>query len=436
MAAILTAGSPVAAQQINSGRLDSLLNTLAAKNKLMGSLAVSRAVQVVYSRGFGAAQLAPATPNTAATRFRVGSITKMFTATMIFQLIEERKLTLATPLATFFPQLPNAAAITIGQLLSHRSGLHNFTDDPAFGTYMTQPKTQAELLAIMALPKPDFAPGARYAYSNTNYELLGFIVEKLAKMPYAQALQKRVVARAKLPNTYYGGPLAAQPLEARSYSSNGNGGWQPGPESDMSIPGGAGAAVSTPADLNRFLEALFGGRLVSAASLAEMRNIRDGYGHGLMLLPFGTRQSFGHGGGIDNFVAFASYFPAEQLAVSLCTNGQQYSANEAMKGVLSICFNQPYKIPDFATSGYVPAPTDLDRYAGTYATPKLPLKVTMSRDGTNLRSQATGQGAFNLEAVSAGVFRFEPAGLRVVFAADAPTFTLEQGGQTFVFTKK
>ena len=402
----------------------------------MGSLAVSRAGQVVYSRSFGAARLAPAAPNTAATRFRVGSITKMFTAAMIFQLIEERKLMLTTSLATFFPQLPNARAITIGQLLSHRSGLHNFTSDPAFATYMTQPKTQAELLAIMTLPKPDFAPGAKYAYSNTNYELLGFIVEKLSKMPYAQALQKRVVARAGLPSTYYGGPLAAQPLEAHSYFSDGRGGWQPGPESDMSIPGGAGAAVSTPTDLNHFLESLFGGRLVSATSLAEMKNMRDGYGHGLMLLPFGTRQSVGHGGVIDNFVAFASYFPDEQLAVTLCTNGQQYSANEAMKGVLSICFNQPYKIPDFATSGYVPATADLDRYAGTYATPKLPLKVTFSRDGTALRSQATGQDAFNLEPVSAGVFKFEPAGIRVVFAPDAPTFTLEQGGGTFVFTKE
>lgn len=424
------------AQTLNTAKLDSLLNSLAANNKLMGSVAVSRAGQVVYSHAFGLARLAPAGPATPATRYRVGSITKMFTATMIMQLIEEKKLTLDTKLATFFPQVPNAQAITIDQLLSHRSGLHNFTSDPAFVGYMTQPKTQAELLAIMTQPRPDFEPGARYAYSNTNYELLGFIVEKLTKMPYAQALQKRVLAKAKLPNTYYGASIAAQPLEAYSYQPDGRGGWQPGPESDMSIPGGAGALVSTPADLDRFLEALFGGRLVAAASLETMKTLRDGYGRGLMLLPFGTRPSFGHGGVIDKYISFASYFPADKLAVTLCTNGQNYSPNEAMKGILSICFNQPYKIPDFAAAAYVPAPADLDRYAGTYASPQFPLKITLTKDGAGLRAQATGQGAFALEPVSAGVFRFDPAGLRMEFDPAKPTFTLRQGGGTFVFIKE
>ena len=197
-----TLASP--AQSLNTAKLDSLLNTLAAHNKLMGSLAVSHAGQVVYSHAFGQAQLAPAVPATPATRYRVGSISKVFTGVLIFQLIEEKKLALDTKLATFFPQLPNAATITIDQLLSHRSGLHSFTSDAAYEQYMTQPKTQAELLTLMAA-KPDFEPGAKYEYSNSNYVLLGYIVEKLTKQPYAQALQQRIVAKAGLRDTYYGG---------------------------------------------------------------------------------------------------------------------------------------------------------------------------------------------------------------------------------------
>jgi D-alanyl-D-alanine carboxypeptidase len=435
-AALLGAATSTAqAQQLNTAKLDSLLTGLAANNKMMGSLAVSRAGQMVYSHAFGYAQLEPKTPATPATRYRMGSISKMFTAVMIFQLIEEKKLTLDTKLGTFFPQLPNASTITIDQLLSHRSGLHSITAEAAFLGYMTQPKTQAELLAIMAKLKPDFEPGAKFDYSNSNYIVLGYIVEKLGKQPYAQALQKRVVAKAGLKSTYYGGKIDPQKQEAFSYKP-GVSGWQPEVETDMSIPGGAGAVVSTPADLDRFLGALFGGKLVSAASLGEMKTIRDGFGRGLMLMPFNDKQSFGHGGVIDGFQSLASYFPGDKLAITLSTNAHSYALNDAMLGVLSICFNRPYRIPDFAAPAFVPAAADLDRYVGTYASPGFPLKITFTKEGSTLVGQATGQQPIPLEAVSQGIFKFDAAGIRAEFDATKPMFTLKQGGRTTVFTKE
>lgn len=424
------------AQTLNTAKLDSLLTSLAANNKMMGSLAVSRNGQVVYNHAFGSAQLAPPMPATSATRYRMGSITKMFTAVMIFQLIEEKKLTLGTSLATFFPQLPNASTITIDQLLSHRSGLHNLTADAAYLGYMTQPKVQAELLAIMSKYPPDFEPGAKFDYSNSNYIVLGYLVEKLGKQPYAQALQKRVVAKAGLKDTYYGGKIDPKKQEAFSYKAGPSGTWQPDVETDMSIPGGAGAVVSTPADIDRFLEALFAGKLVSASSLGEMKTIRDGFGRGIMLMPFHGKPGYGHGGIIDGFMSLASYFPDDKLAVTLSTNAHSYEIGNAMGGVLSICFNQPYKIPDFAATAFVPAAADLDRYAGTYGSPGFPLKITFAKDGNTLMSQATGQSAFPLEPVSQGVFKFDPAGIRTEFDAAKPTFTLKQGGRTIVFTKE
>jgi CubicO group peptidase (beta-lactamase class C family) len=175
---------------------------------------------------------------------------------MIFQLIEEKKLTLETPLATFFPQMPNAATITIDQLLSHRSGLHSLTDDEAYLTYMTQPKTQAELMGIMAAPKADFEPGAKFAYSNTNYILLGYIVEKLARMPYAQALQKRVTTKAGLNKHLLRQCNRHEEAGSESLCNIGHG-WKASSDTDMSIPGGAGAVVSTPTDLNDFGSAVW-----------------------------------------------------------------------------------------------------------------------------------------------------------------------------------
>lgn len=433
LASLLSLGALASpAQSLNTAKLDSLLTTLATNNKAMGSLAISRNGQVVYRHAFGAAQLAGATavPATPATRYRVGSVTKMFTATMIMQLIEEKKLTLDTPLAGFFPELPNAQAITIDQLLSHRSGLHDFTSGGELGR-----QTPAQLLAIIAKAAPDFAPGAKFAYSNSNYVVLGYIIEKLTRQPYAQALQKRIVARAGLQNTYYGGQIDPARQEAFSYEHAGTG-WKPGPETDMSVPGGAGALVSTPTDLTLFLTALFEGKLVSAASLLTMEAVRDKFGRGMMALPFGGRPGFGHGGIIDDFRAMASYFPGEQLAVALCCNSGPGSLDEAMVGALSICFNQPYKIPTFQASTYAPAPAALARYAGTYASPQLPLKIAITNDGATLRAQATGQSAFPLVAVSPGVFTFDPAGIRLEFDPARPIFVLQQSGRRFEFTKQ
>ncbi|AMR29167.1 hypothetical protein A0257_20095 [Hymenobacter psoromatis] len=434
--ALLALGSFAApAQTLNTAKLDSLLNSLAANHKLMGSLALSHDGKVVYRRAFGEAQVVPPTPATVATRYRIGSITKMFTGVMIFQLIEEKKLTLDTKLATFFPQVPNAQDITVDQLLSHRSGIHNLTGGANFASYMTQPHSPAEMVALIAQPAPDFAPGTKAAYSNSNFVLLGYLVEKLTKMPYPQALQKRVLAKAGLQNTYYGGKISLQKQEAFSYKWQADS-WQPETETDMSVPGGAGAIVSTPADLDQFLTALFGGKLVSAASLAAMEDVRDGYGRAMFRMPFGPHQGYGHNGSIDGFRSVGAYYPADKLAVAVCSNGGSFSPEELQTAALSLYFGQPYKIPDFRASTYVPTPADLARYAGTYASPGFALKITVTTDKGTLQAQATGQGALLLEPVSAGVFKFDPAGIRMEFDAATPTFTLRQGGGSFVLTKE
>ena len=429
---------PAGAQQLTTLRLDSLLTSLATHDKLMGSLTLSHAGRVVYSRAFGYQQAETKTPATPATRYRIGSATKMFTAVLILQLIEEKKLTLITPLAAFFPQLPNARTITIDQLLGHRSGLYNFTEDTAWTSGHMPAKTPAQMLQLIGQGQPEFAPGTKAAYNNSAYVLLGYIVERLTKLPYAQALQKRVLTKAGLLNTYCGGPINPPKQEAFSYVIS-PAGWQRVGETDRSLVGGAGTIVSTPTDLTRFLEALFGGRLVSAASLKLMQTIRDGYRRGLFSRPFGARPGYGHTGGLDGFVTLTTYFPTEKLAVALCSNGQNYSPHDALLGALRIYFGQPYRIPTFPASHFVPTPADLDRYAGIYASPQMPgLKITMIKNGQTLQTQATNQPAATLDAVGPGVFKFDQSGgdIRIEFDATKPSFRLQQGGGSYLFAKE
>ncbi|UYZ62625.1 serine hydrolase domain-containing protein [Hymenobacter weizhouensis] len=423
---------PLSAQQFNKAKLDSLLTALADHHKLMGSLVLSQNGQVVYRRAVGLAQ--PNTAATPATHYRIGSVTKLFTAALVLQLVEEGRLAFSTPLATWFPQLPNAARITVDHLLHHRSGLANFTSAPAYQQYLTQPQTQAQMLTIMGGAAPEFEPGARFAYSNTNYVLLGYIVEKITGQPYAQAVQQRIATKLGLKDTYYGGRIRAKAQEAASFRWNGAA-WLPEPETDMSIPGGAGALVSTPADLARFVESLFGGQLLKPASLQLMLTMQDGYGIALMRLPFYDKTSYGHFGGIDGFNAALAYFPQEKLAVAYCGNGLNYNFNDALIGVLSVYFGKPYRIPTFEAAPTLTA-TELSRYAGTYASSQFPLKVAVTATGTTLMAQATGQGAFPLTPQSATHFVYEPAGVQMDFDVAKGEFTLRQGGGSYLFKRE
>jgi D-alanyl-D-alanine carboxypeptidase len=419
------------AQELNKPKLDSLLDVLAANNKTMGSLAISKDGKLIYQKSVGYSSVEAKTPADARTKYRVGSISKIFTGVIIFQLIEEKKLTLETTLDKYYPQMPNAAKITIGQLLSHHSGLFNITNAPGFGTYMTTPQTHEQLIEKMAALKPEFEPGEKYKYSNTNFILLGYIAEKITGKPYPELVKKRIIDKIGLKDTYYGGKINTGANEALSYSYVGS--WKPASESDMSIPGGAGAMVSTPTDLDKFIEALFAGKLISAASLEQMKPSTENYGMAMHKTPFKEKTGYGHGGAIDGFLSSLEYFPEDKLAISYTKNGGNYSPEDVVKGALSIYFNQPYAIPTFV----VAKAEGLEKYAGVYACPSLPIKITVTKDGNVLNAQATGQGAFPLDATSTpDKFIFEPAGIVMEFKPVDNIFTLKQGGGEFVFTKE
>lgn len=430
----------VSAQSVNKAKLDSLFDRLAEKNKSMGSLALSQGGNIVYQRSIGYSSIS-ATEKISAdaqTRYRIGSVTKVFTGTMIFQLIQEGKLKLDTKLSVYYPQIPNADQITIGNLLNHHSGLHNFTNDPRLATYMYSPVTEEFMLSNLATGKSDFEPGAKAEYSNTNFILLGYIIQKLTHKTYAEALKQRITARLGLKNTYYGGKIDTKNHEANSYTLKGN--WEQSKESDMSVPGGAGAIVSTPADLTQFIEALFAGKLINEENLNSMKTLKDGFGMGLIKIPFYDKIIFGHGGRIDNFSSALGYAPEEKIAYAYLSNSDIYLPNgtiypndDVVIGVLSICFDKPYEIPSFKTIALTS--DDLNKYLGTFSSLQMPLKISFSKVDKVLMAQATGQPQIPLTPLDKDKFGFSMAALIVEFNADGTSFILKQGGGEFRFIK-
>lgn len=418
------------AQSPDKAKLDKFFDMLAENNKAMGSLTISKDGKVIYSRAVGFSRIdgSEKKASTPATRYRIGSISKMFTAVMIFQLAQEGKLKLTDALDKFYPQIPNAKKITIVQLLSHRSGIHSFTSDPDFPTWLMKPKTQSEMLALIAKGKPDFEPDAQQVYSNANYVLLGYIVEKVTKKSYQDALKERISSKIGLADTYLGGKTNVNNNESFSYNYAGN--WKVETETDLSIPGGAGAIISTPTDLTKFIQALFDLKLVSQESLNQMKT----NAMGMFPFPLDDKTLYGHTGGIDGFNSMLVYLPEEKLAVAYTSNGMVYPINDILLGVFDIYRNKPFSIPTFETVAV--SAEDLEKYVGVYSSAGFPLKITITRDVSTLYAQATGQSAFPLEATAKDKFKFDTAGVVIEFDAGKNQMILKQGGREISFTKE
>jgi D-alanyl-D-alanine carboxypeptidase len=430
-ALIFTAGY---AQTPDKAKLDQFFNRLAEKNKAMGSLTLAKDGNVLYSRAIGYSQITGTEkkPVSEASKYRIGSITKMFTAAMIFQLVEENKLKLTDTLDKFFPQILNAQKITIAQMLGHRSGIVDLTDSGDFRSWKTQPKTKDEMVAIIAKGKPVFEPGEKAEYSNSNYLLLGYIVEKVGGRSYQEALQQRITSKIGLKDTYLGtGYADAGKNEGLSYNFLGD--WKQEAETHLSIPGGAGAIISTPNDLTRFIQALFDGKIVSKESLDQMKP-KEKYGLGINQYPLGGKTLYGHGGGIDGFRSLLVYLPEEKLALAYTSNGVNYPSNNIVIGVFDIYWNKPFEIPTFATVAV--SLEVLDKYVGVYSSPEVPFKLTITRNESTLLAQPTGQPSFPLEAVAQDQFKFEPRGIVLEFDAAKTQMTLKRGGRDVVFTKE
>ena len=330
-------------QMLDKAKLDQFFDRLAEKGKAMGSLTIAKDGNVLYTRTIGYSQIngSERKPATTATRYRVGSITKTFTAAMIFQFVEEGKLKLSDTLDKFFPQIPNAGKITIAHLLTHRSGIHDFIREPDFRAWSLNPRTKDETLAFIAKGKPDFEPGEKRSYSNAGYVLLGFVIEKLDGKPYQDALKKRITGKLGLKDTYAGtGKTDVSKKESFSYSYAGD--WKQHEEMDLSIPGGAAAIISTPSDLVKFIQALFDGKLISQENVNQMKN-----GIGMSEQKLGGRTIYGHSGSTDGFRSTVVYQPEEKLAVAYTANARVYSITSIFSGIFDIYDNKPFEIPTF-----------------------------------------------------------------------------------------
>jgi len=414
-------------------KLSNYLDSLFVHHKVMGSFAIAENDRPTFIKVVGFSDVEKQQKANLNTQYRIGSISKTFTAVLVMKAVEDKKLSLDKKLSDFYPEIPNADKITIENLLQHRTGIHNLTNEAEYWQYNTKPQTESNLVGIIKKYKSDFDPGSKYAYSNSNYILLGFILEKVYKKSYAELIKAKITKPLKLTLTEVGGKIDLSKNQAQSYQYI-SGKYEVSSETDMSIPIGAGNIISTPRDLLSFILALEQGKLVKKESLEKMKGFVDNYGYGLVKVPFNNYWGFGHTGGIDKFSSVLFYFPELKVAAAFSTNQSDMDTNEISIKMIETALGRDFEMPSFKT---LEIPENvLQRYVGTYSSKDVPLKINIFIEDKKLMAQATGQSAFPLEATSDTRFKFDAAGIIIEFFPAKNQFIIMQSGTKNIFTKE
>jgi CubicO group peptidase (beta-lactamase class C family) len=413
-------------------RMDQVVQSYVSSKTFMGSVLVARGDEVLLSKGYGSANLEWNIPNSPATKFRLGSVTKQFTAASILLLEERGKLKTDDPVKKFMPDAPAAwDKITIFHLLTHTSGIPNFTGFPDYQSQEPFAATPEKLVARFRDKPLDFQPGEKWSYSNSGYVLLGYLLEKASGENYQKFVQENIFGPLGMKDSGYDSNSAILPRRAAGYAPGKDGPVNAG-FIHMSIPFSAGALYSTTEDLLRWEQGLFGGKLLSAASLAKMTTpFKNDYACGVFVHTTKGRKVIEHGGGIEGFNTYLAYFPEGKVAVVALGNLSGQAPQEVADRLAAIAHGEKVELPS-ERKEITLAPKILEQYVGTYElAPKINMTITL--EGGQLISQISGQGKVPLFATSETKFFPKVVDAEIEFGKDdkgaVAYLVLHQGGR-------
>ena len=443
------------AQTVSRAQLPARIDSLALAAIRNGpvaalSIAVVKGRDTIVMKGYGFADLENDVPATEQTVYRIGSITKQFTSAAVMQLVESGKVGLDDEITKYFPDFPTRGQrILVRHLLNHTSGIPSYTDiGPQFGRVMTLSLSHDSLLALVRDDSLLFAPGAGFYYNNTGYYMLGMLIEKVTGQKYGPYLATQLFGPLGLRSTRYCETSPVIKKRAQGYGNN-RGTLVNADYINMDLPFAAGSLCSTVGDLVAWQTALYGGKVVSRASLEQMttpakltssRPMR--YGFGLSPDTLGGHRVIGHGGGINGFISHTEYYPDDTLSVVVLANTAPAPSQEIARNAARLVLGLP--LPTRPTP---PKEVALDsaaraRYAGTYAL-QLPnarrMPVRIVEDSGQLVLER-GQQRAHLFAIGNDVFAVrEQPGVRVYFTMSggkATEFLIDQGARPLAAVRR
>ncbi len=363
--AVLAVSVAPSAQDL-APQIDAFLTAAHKAGRFDGTVVVADGGEVIYERGFGEADRSWGIPNAPNTRFRIASLTKQFTAALVLQLVEAGEIALDAPVTHYLPDYPAAQGdrVTVHHLLSHTSGIPEHLGLPGFDDMKRRPFAPDSFLAVFSGLPLDFEPGSQFRYSNSNYYLLGVIIEHVTGQPFAAALRERLLAPLGLEDTGYDDGATVIDRLARGYTRVGAG-YEHAAYFDPSVPYAAGMMYSTARDLVTWTQALHRGVPFERAETLERMTtpvLSDyAYGLGISMLPLGPSpvRAIGHSGGIFGFSTFLLHFPDEDRTVAVLANTEE-STQPIAFDLARILYGQPVEPPTRPVGQVVAAVLDAE----------------------------------------------------------------------------
>ena len=408
--------------QDTTAKFDEYLAAITKQNNFTGSVLVAREGKILFAKGYGMANQEFDIPNTPNTKFRLGSITKQFTAASILLLQERGKISVKDPICKYVENCPKTwEPVTIHHLLTHTSGIPSYTDVKSpeeFRVMSLQKVTPAGFVESFKNKPLEFTMGEKMKYNNSGYFILGHIIEKISGQSYETFLQENIFKPLKLENTGYDTHDKILKLRATGYSEvegkTINSGYL-----DMTVPYAAGSLFSTVGDLFTWNEALFSDKLLSEKSRTAMLTPeKNNYAYGVGVNKSDTRTQVSHGGGINGFSTFLARFPDEKITIVVLRNADFGASNpgKVSKDLAAILLGEKYEIPSTKPLAKVD-PKIYDAYVGDYQlAPNFILSV--SRVGDRLMTQATGQGQIEIFPLSETKFFPKEMEATITFVKD------------------
>jgi CubicO group peptidase (beta-lactamase class C family) len=414
---ILFVSFQLSAQTVED-KIDALLNAYSKDNKFNGSVLVAYKGNVLFQKGYGYKNVESQQVNDANTIYQIGSITKQITAAVIMQLHEEKKLSIQDKLSKYYPSFPNGDKITVEHLLTHTSGIYNYTNDTGLmKRNVEQSYSEDRMLAIFKDRPLDFEPGTKWNYSNSGYSLLGYIIQKVTKKPYEQVVRERILRPLGMVNSGFDFTHLKTGDKAQGYFAINGSTSMRAPIVDSSIAYAAGALYSTVGDLFKWESAISTNKILKYDSWKTVFTpYKNKYGYGWSIDSIYNKITMAHSGGIHGFSSFITRFPEDKLAVILLTNTATPTLSKISKSIAAIIYDQPYDIPQARVEIQLDE-TILKQYVGEYQlAPTFSIKIFL--EGKQLKAQATSQPSFDLHAEKENLFFTKSVDAQIEFVKD------------------
>ena len=428
LAALLLCLTPLSAlaQADPTLRMQQIIASYTGDKTFMGTILVVKDGKALIDQGYGSADLEWNIPNSPTTKFRLGSITKQFTAASILLLQERGKLSIDDPISKYMPDAPAAwSKITIYNVLTHTSGIPSFTGFPDYRTTEWKDTTPTELVARFRDKPLDFEPGTKFTYSNSGYVLLGYLIEKVSGQTYADFLQQNIFSPLGMKDTGIDSNAAILPQRAQGYRRSRQVIEHDGYIS-MTIPFSAGALYSTTGDLLKWEQGLFGGKVLKPESLARMTTpFKNDYGFGLFIRTVNGHKVFTHNGGIEGFNTSLNYYPDDKVTVIVLGNLTGGAPDQVAGYIGKVALGQTVTLTSERKEIMLPA-ANLPDYAGTYRVADLDADLVVAVNGPRLSAKLGKQNPVDLFAESDSQFFLKVADAQIEFFRDPATHTVNR----------